>query len=187
MQPDKRLLDHPFYQQWERGEITRGQLADYAAAYQAFMDRVPTYWTRVLEGLGADDDRGRAIVEDERRHAELWAEWSQGLELPDEPAPLSGLFEALEGMTAAELAGAIHAYEVQQPAVAETKRAGLLEHYGVATEALEFFDEHVEGEAEHIAYGARLRETCDDPGSFDRGFDRGAEAVYHSLDAFVAG
>jgi pyrroloquinoline-quinone synthase len=184
MHPEKRLLDHPFYEAWERGDVTTDQLADYAAAYQTFMDRVPGYWKRVLDGLSVEDPRGDAVVAEEREHADLWAAWRADLpETADAPA-LTVLFEALDGMSPSELAGALHAYETQQPAVAETKKAGLVEHYGFAADELAFFDEHVD-EDEHIAFGAEIREEHADAAAFDRGFRQGAEAVYHSLDAFA--
>lgn len=184
MQPEKRLLDHPFYEAWERGDVTTDQLADYAEAYQAFMDRVPVYWRRVLDGLDVEDPRGEAVVAEEREHADLWAEWRSDLPEAGDAPELTALFEALDGMSPSELAGALHAYETQQPEVAETKNAGLVEHYGFSEDDLAFFDEHVE-EDEHIAFGAELREEHADAAAFDRGFRRGADRVYHSLDAFA--
>lgn len=220
MQPEPRLLDHQFYEAWERGDVSEEQLGEYATAYQAFMDRVPTYWRRVLDGLDVPEDgTGAAIVAEEREHADLWANWRSEItesgssaypatpdtpDTPDstvspgstvspdaipsdEPPELADLFEALEGMSPSELGGALHAYETQQPAVAETKKAGLLEHYGFdAGDDLAFFDEHAEGEDEHIAFGEEIRERHADTEAFDRGFERGAERIYHSLDSFAA-
>jgi len=183
VEPD--VLEHPFYQAWNRGEITTEQLASYGEAYQQFMDRVPTFWERILDDLGVDDETGETIVDEEREHAELWKEWR--VELPDVnrvPA-LRALLEGLEGMSASELAGALHAYEVQQPGVCETKREGLREHYGFDEEPLTFFEEHVDGEEEHIAFGRKIREKYADAEAFDRGFEQGAQLVYRSLDAFV--
>lgn len=185
MQPDRQLLDHPFYEAWECGEVNREQLADYAASYQRFMDRVPNYWQRVLDGLEVEDPRGGAIVDEERQHAELWEQWRVELPGTTDPPTLTDLFEALEGMSPSELAGALHAYETQQPAVAETKKGGLLEHYGFDEGELAFFDEHIEGEDEHIAFGADVREEYADTVAFDRGFRRGANVIYRSLDAFA--
>lgn len=186
MEPDKRLLDHEFYQAWERGDVTEEQLADYATAYQKFMDTVPEYWQQVLTGLEIDDPQGAEIVAEEQEHATMWEEWRGGLPEVSDAAELNSLLSALDEMTPAELAGAIHAYEVQQPEVAETKKAGLIDHYGFDEDELAFFDEHIEGEDEHIAFGAAIREKCSDPDAFDRGFQKGANRIYHSLDAFTA-
>lgn len=184
MHPEPRLLDHPFYEAWECGDVSADQLASYAAAYQRFVDRIPTYWKQVLDGLDVDDSTGEVIVEEERTHAELWEQWRDDLPEPSETPELAGLFAALDRMSPAELAGALHAYETQQPAVAETKKAGLREHYEFATGDLAFFEEHVEGEDEHIDFGTRIREEYADAADFDRGFRLGADRIYHSLDHF---
>lgn len=186
MELKKELLEHPFYQAWNDGEITEAQLASYAAAYQTFMNRVPTYWKRVIEGLDVKDDRADGLVAEESDHAELWSEWRSELpEVEDAPA-MRNLFDGLDEMSPSALAGALHAYEVQQPDVAATKRKGLVEHFGFDEDALDFFDEHVENEDDHIAFGKALRENVADTEAFDHGFQKGSELVYNSLDAFMA-
>lgn len=185
MQPEPRLLDHPFYEAWERGDVSAEQLASYASAYQAFVDRIPGDWERVLDGLDVDDPRGETVVDDECRHADLWERWREDLPEPTETPELRELFDALDRMEPAELAGAIHAYETQQPAVAETKKTGLLAHYDGAEQDLTFFDEH-ESEDDHVELGTRIREEYADPAAFDRGFRTGADRIYHSLDHFVS-
>lgn len=183
MQPEPRLLDHPFYEAWERGDVSTEELTNYAAAYGAFVERIPADWERVLEGLDVDDPTGETVLEEERHHAELWERWRAQLPEPTDPPELSDLFAALDGMSPSELAGALHAYEIQQPAVAETKKAGLLEHYEFGNVDLTFFDEHVE-EDDHIALGSEIREDHADTAAFDRGFRLGADRIYHSLDHF---
>ncbi len=185
MQPDKQLLDHPFYQAWEDGDVTTEQLAEYGTAYSEFMDRVPGYWERVLNELDVSDAQGEEVVAEELEHATLWQSWIEHFPEPSQAPQLSDLFDSLEGMSASELAGALHAYELQQPEVAQTKKAGLVEHFDVPETDLDFFDEHMD-EAEHIAFGEYIREEYADTAAFDRGFERGAERVYHSLDAFTA-
>lgn len=182
----KRLLDHPFYQAWEKGEVTEEQLADYGEAYQEFMEAVPGLWQKVLDGLDVDDPTGDEVVADEKEHAELWEEWRAELPEADEAPRLADLLDGLVEMGPAELAGALHAYELQQPEVAETKKQGLIEHYGFDVDNLEFFDEHAEGEEEHLAFGRKIRDEYADAEAFTEGFNRGAELVFHSLDAFVA-
>jgi pyrroloquinoline-quinone synthase len=180
-----RLLDHPFYQAWNRGEITREQLADYAAAYQVFMEKVPALWDRVLEGLDIDDETGDEIVAEETEHVELWAQWRRQMPAADDAPQMTALFQGLDAMDPSELAGALHAYEVQQPEVAETKKDGLMNHYGVDAKHLDFFDEHAEEEEDHILFGKKVRNEWADTEAFDRGFQKGAELVYNSLDNFV--
>ncbi len=185
MQPDTRLLDHPFYQAWNQGKVTEEQLANYAGAYQSVMDRIPQLWMRIVDGLSVDDPQAEEIIAEEQAHAELWTAWREALPAPTEQEGLADLHAALDDMSPAELAGALHAWEVQQPGVAETKKQGLLEHYNGADQDLTFFDEHIEEEDEHIAFGEHIREQHADTAAFDRGFQHGAQVMYHSLDAFV--
>lgn len=185
MELEHQLLDHPFYQAWDRGEVTEEQLANYADAYQSVMDRIPLLWRRVLDGLDIDSPTGETIVAEEQEHAELWEQWRAKLPDATRDEELAALHDALDAMSPSELAGALHAWEVQQPGVAETKKEGLLTHYGFTADEMAFFDEHIEEEDEHIAFGEAIREQHADTAAFDRGFRRGARVMYHSLDAFV--
>lgn len=185
MELAKEMLNHPFYQAWNDGEISQDQLAQYAVAYQEFMDRVPNYWNQVLDGLGIDEEQGDEVVVEETEHSELWRQWRVQLPAKEDAPMLSDLFNALEEMSASELAGALHAYEVQQPDVADTKREGLVDHYGFSADNLDFFDEHAENEDDHIAFGQKIRNRYADTEAFDRGFKIGSTLFFHSLDAFV--
>ena len=44
----KRLLDHPFYRRWEAGEVTLGELADYASQYRHFESYLPNFLGELL-------------------------------------------------------------------------------------------------------------------------------------------
>ncbi|MFB6351058.1 MAG: hypothetical protein ABEN55_05255 [Bradymonadaceae bacterium] len=125
MKLKQELLDHPFYQAWIAGEVTEAQLASYAASYQTFMNRVPTYWKRVVEGLDVKETAADEVVAEESDHAELWSEWRSELPEADDVPAMNDLFDGLDEMSPSELAGALHAYEVQQPTVAATKRSGV--------------------------------------------------------------
>ena len=41
------LLKHPFYQLWNKGELTRESLAEYAKQYYAHVEAFPTYLSGV--------------------------------------------------------------------------------------------------------------------------------------------
>ena len=71
-----KLLEHPFYQSWTKGEITIPQLSAYAAAYTEFIDRVPHLWQRVTDNLGINGAESSAIIAEETEHANLWRLWS---------------------------------------------------------------------------------------------------------------
>ncbi len=176
-----RLLDHPFYQSWQHGNVTVEQLSRYAESYAELIATMPSCWERIGRELGADT---AAIAADEYHHIALWQWWARRLPRPERAPRLTAAIEMCRNLPAAELLGAIHAFEVQQPDVARTKRDGLLAHYGFHATDLAYFDAHID-EAEHIAFGAALARAQDEA-AVGRGFARGAEVFYHSLDAFVA-
>ena len=47
----RRLLEHPFYRRWEAGEVSMGELADYAAQYCHFEDYLPGFLTTLVASL----------------------------------------------------------------------------------------------------------------------------------------
>src|SRR4030081_2290105 len=53
----KRLLTHPFYLAWTRGELSRAALADYARQYYHHVAVFPTYLSAVH--AGSDDQPTR--------------------------------------------------------------------------------------------------------------------------------
>lgn len=177
-----RLLDHPFYRQWTHGEVRPEQLSRYARSYAGFIDRMPTYWQRIGDALGADV---AAVIADESEHAVLWGQWSAGLPAVTDAPRMDEVLDLFATLPADGLLGAVQAFEVQQPEVARTKRDGLLQHYGLGEQDVRYFDAHLREEA-HIALGARIAATLPRREGYDAGFRRGAEALYRSLDLFLA-
>lgn len=184
MELKHKLLDHPFYQAWTKGEITKEQLAKYHSSYNEFITEMPNFWQKVIDGFGENSTFASKVVKDETEHIDLWQEWSSKLPITNEFPSMSDLNQELNTMTTSELLGAIQAFEVQQPEVAETKKAGLLEHYGYEASELTYFDDHMEEEA-HIAFGKSLAKRFADKKEFERGFNRGAELFYNALDKYL--
>ncbi len=184
MTAQPRLLDHPFYRAWMNGVVPVGTLAAYHRSYDEFIRRIPLYWQRVVDAFQPEFPGAHPVVEEERHHVLLWERW--GCHLPQEAGypRLTPLFDALDSMNPSELLGALQSLEIQQPEVAQTKKEGLLRHYAIPEESLAYFDEHM-NEERHIAYGRMLADRFADSGGFTRGFSRGAELLYRSLDPFV--
>src|SRR5687768_11756947 len=82
---ERSILKHPFYQAWERGELTREQLATYAGIYYPHVRAFPLY----LEAAMAltTDDAVHAELEDNLHdelgnpapHDELWLDFAEGV------------------------------------------------------------------------------------------------------------
>lgn len=179
-----RLLDHPFYKAWTCGEINAEQLGKYHKSYSEFIEMMPIFWEKALKGLNCENPKGKEVINDEKSHIPLWQLWS--CELPEfsEFPKMTGIINSFESMSASELLGAIHAFEIQQPEVAKTKKQGLIEHYGVDAEKLTYFDEHM-NEAEHIRFAMEIADKYADKQEFERGFSIGSELIYNGLDMFM--
>ena len=169
----RSILRHPFYVAWQRGELTRGQLATYATLYWPHVAAFPGYLESVIEQT--DDPLVRRELEanlsDERSrpkpHPELWLDFAEELGLARED--VSGVpphasakkmvktFTRLAHVGVAEGITALYAYEVQQPDVSRQKQEGLRCHYGVQSrKALAYFEVHAEAD---IAHSRGERET----------------------------
>lgn len=179
-----KLLDHPFYQAWNEGAITQEQLAKYAASYGEFITEMPHLWQNVLDQLGATDEGGQAIVKEEQEHTDLWRSCFTRLLPVDNHPGMGDVIAKIHALSPSAQLGVIHAFEVQQPEVAKTKKEGLLKHYGFTEAECKYFDEHM-NEAEHIAYGQQLADEKAVQEEFQHGFAYGSKLIYDSLDRFL--
>ncbi len=183
MELNKRLLEHPFYQSWSKGTVTMDQLAKYSKSYADFIELMPSYWERITTGLNANTEDSLKIINEEKSHIELWSQWSDLLPATDTYPKMTELLNAFELMSPSELLGAVHAFEIQQPEVAVTKKEGLLKYYGYNESDLNYFDEHV-NEQDHIDFGDKLKPMANQQ-EFINGFNVGQELIYSGLDLFV--
>jgi len=170
----RRLLDHPFYNAWSKGELTREALQTYAAQYYHWVMAFPT-WLSATHANAADFELRQEILEnliDEERgpenHPELWLRFCDALGLDRDAVRRVELLpetrQAIESMRtlsrwmppAASLA-ALYAYESQQPEVMKTKREGLRDHYKI-TSGHEYFDVHETLDVAHSAGEAAMIE-----------------------------
>src|SRR5439155_21309250 len=121
------VLEHPFYVRWERGELSRDELARYAGEYRhavvALADAATT----------AAPIAGPRHAEEEAGHIELWDDFAAeaGADTGHEPlaetATRSSSWRAGDDPLGA--AAILYAVEARQPAISETKLAGLEPHY----------------------------------------------------------
>jgi pyrroloquinoline-quinone synthase len=155
------VLEHPFYQRWSRGELTLDELAAYAGQYRH----------AVAALAAASDDAARAggpelsaHASEERSHLDLWDDFVRAVGGDPEADPLPETDAcarswARPGRSFEAVLVALYAIESGQPAVAETKRAGLREHYGIDDPtALAYFDVHATRDHEHAALERALLE-----------------------------
>lgn len=174
------MLKHPFYQLWSAGKLDVEVLRKYAKQYYAHVKAFPTYVSAthshcddvvvrqmLLENL-IEEERG------ENNHPELWMRFAEGLGLTRDEVKNAELLPStvdsvnrLKALTQSEDyrrgVAALYAYESQIPEVAQTKRSGLKEFYGIEdSRAVSFFTVHEAADEWHREIELKvLSEACE--------------------------
>jgi pyrroloquinoline-quinone synthase len=161
------LLQHPFYQAWSKGELTRDELREYASEYWHHVSAFPTYLSALHTRL-EDAPLRRTILEnlaDEeglpagRAHSDLWMDFGAGMGAdssavrsralqPETTALIEHFRTAMQGAPASALA-ALYTYESRVPAIARTKAEGLKQHYGADNATARYFTLHQTADVHH--------------------------------------
>jgi pyrroloquinoline-quinone synthase len=139
------VLKHPFYERWERGELTHEELAFYAGEYRHAV-------VAVAQAAAATGEAEHACEEAE--HVALWDEFAAAVEAPLDREPTPETAECAVAWSPDERFQALavlYAVESAQPAISRTKLAGLVDHYGFDGDdsAAEYFRLHAELDLEH--------------------------------------
>ena len=155
------LNEHPFYQAWRAGTLPVERLAEYSAEWAPFIAALDRGWDRIGEP---------AYAAEEREHDELWARFraalgaaAQGeMRRPQSRTLLAVGENAFASVP--EALGALYSFEVQQPATAQSKLAGLDEHYaGTVDEGgREYFRAHAVETDEPAMLASRIEQLSDD-------------------------
>lgn len=153
------VLEHPFYERWSAGELSREELARYSGEYR---HAVVALADAAAATARAADPRLRPQLEahaaEEATHVALWDGFvrATGGDATVPPNPESAeCARAWKGDDERSLLGglvALYAIESGQPAISETKLAGLREHYGIEDgEGTAYFELHGTLDHEHAA------------------------------------
>jgi pyrroloquinoline-quinone synthase len=167
------VLEHPFYQRWSAGELTRSELAEYAAQYRHAV-------VALADAAAAAGDEEHA--REEREHVGLWDQFAAGCGSVAAEANAETV-ECAQSWTAGddrlERLAVLYAIESVQPAISKTKLEGLVEHYGFEEgPATEYFELHAERDFEHAAASRELIEKLATDADVERLAAR-AEAAAH--------
>lgn len=198
------LLKHCFYLRWQEGKVSLPELQGYAKEYYPFEKEFPCF-VSAIHSRCENPELRKQLLENllheehgDKNHRVLWMQFAQGLGVAtqdvethfhsDETEFLLRTFRKhatsdniIDGLAA------LYAYEQQQPEVAGTKIQGLVQHYGIESDAtLEFFRAHQKYDVEHSrTEGELLQRLCRDEASEQRALDVAAEtcrALYEFLD-----
>jgi pyrroloquinoline-quinone synthase len=183
------LLQHPFYQAWSKGELTRDELREYASEYWHHVSAFPTYLSALHARL-EDAPLRRTVLEnlaDEeglpagRAHSDLWMDFATGMgaeaaevrdrTLQPETAALIAHFRGATQTSPATALASLYTYESRVPAIARTKAEGLKQHYGADKVTARYFTIHQTADVHHATV---WRDAIE------------AELVAHPEDADVA-
>ena len=160
------VLRHPFYVRWSEGSLTREELALYAAQYAHVVEALADGTRRAAEL--APSPLAEEHAAEEEAHVTLWAEFAAAVgATEDDPLPeTSECVSAWAGPDRDLLPTltALYAVESAQPAISETKRAGLVDRYGFEPgPATAYFDLHAVRDLEHARAGREtIAELLDD-------------------------
>jgi pyrroloquinoline-quinone synthase len=159
------VLEHPFYQRWSAGELSRDELARYSGQYRHATAAIARLSATVAESA-PESERAelRRHAEEEEAHIALWDGFvaEMGGEVAAAPTPETQ--ECVDAWTAADgrLAQFVRLYAIEsgQPAISQTKREGLAAHYGIGDgPGNEYFRVHEHADVEHAAEGRSLIEA----------------------------
>lgn len=169
-----RMLDHPFYRDWNAGMLSREALRSYAVQYYQFVSAFPTLLSATHANtphLSVRQELLENLIEEERgegNHPGLWMKFARALGVSDaEAASADQLPETREAIATLrsiardgsylEGIAALYGYESQIPEVAGVKIDGLRRFYGVTEpDAVSFFTVHREADVEHSGAERRL-------------------------------
>jgi pyrroloquinoline-quinone synthase len=164
----RNILEHPFYTRWERGELTREELATYAGEYRH----------AVVALAGAAETAaplaGSEHADEERAHIALWNEFASALDADVAYPPKDETARCADAWTSAddplEALAILYAIEAGQPAVSRTKLDGLVEHYGFeeTDDGTAYFRLHAELDHRHAAESRELLERHTAPADENR-------------------
>jgi pyrroloquinoline-quinone synthase len=164
----RNILEHPFYTRWERGELTRAELGEYAGEYRHAVQALAAVAEAAAPLAGAEH------ADEERAHVGLWDEFAAELDADLERSPHAETRHCTAAWTSAEdpleALAILYAIEAGQPEVADTKLAGLVEHYGFegSGDGTAYFRLHAERDHEHAADSRALLERHATPADEER-------------------
>lgn len=159
------VLEHPFYQRWSAGELSREELATYAGQYRHATAAIARLSASLAESAPeAERAELRRHAAEEEAHVALWDGFVEAVGGEVAAVPTAETRECVERWTGGDdrLSRLVRLYAIEsgQPAISRTKREGLVAHYGVGDgPGNEYFRVHETADVEHASEGRALIEA----------------------------
>ena len=164
---ERSLLNHPFYQTWSDGELTREALAGYSKEYYQLVKAVPIFMTQIMDHIPKHlYDEFDFNQQEELSHIKLWERFANGLNISFEELnsyealyttnhAISGIHSLMSSYVSGSTA--MYALEKEIPKISRIKLEGLAEFYGITNEEVtKYFKEHMEADIRHTASWKRV-------------------------------
>lgn len=199
---EKNMLDHPFYQAWNKGELPVEVLQRYSEQYFHLESEFPHFLTRAhasSEKFDVRQEITQNLYDEENgpeNHRELWLRFGEGVgaereamiesvRLPETQAAIDA-FNRASDSSDLEGVAALAAYESQLPDVSVSKVNGLKEHYNITDKrTTRFFDLHGIVDIAHADAWWRILDTYTNEENKQKivdGVRAGRDALWGFLD-----
>lgn len=159
------VLEHPFYERWSAGTLRSEELRLYSGQYRhAVLALAGASKAAAEKAQGGHRQGLLRHAEEESSHVELWDDFVTATGGERDASALPQTAACVDAWTAGEdlveHLAVLYALEASQPAISETKRAGLREHYGFeeGSRGLSYFDLHATLDVEHAHQAGALIE-----------------------------
>jgi pyrroloquinoline-quinone synthase len=159
------VLEHPFYQRWSAGELTREELASYSGQYRHATAAIAGLSASIAESAPESERDGlRRHAAEEEAHISLWDGFVEAVGGDAAAAPTAETRGCVEAWTTEDdrLGQLVRLYAIEsgQPVISRTKRKGLAAHYGIGDgPGNEYFRLHEKADVHHAAEGRSLIEA----------------------------
>ena len=163
----KHLLNHPFYETWNAGELSHEAIKEYSAQYFKHVSSFPRYLSSIHSNCNDLKTRQMLLdnlIDEERgseNHPELWMRFAEGMGNSRQSVENKKAMQEIEELVATFYSlskseqyhvglAALYCYESMQPEISETKKDGLQRFYGIKDEkTLKFFTVHMHADKWH--------------------------------------
>ena len=164
---ERSLLNHPFYQAWSDGKLTRESLTGYSKEYYQLVKAVPIFMTQLMDHIPLTSyDELDFHQQEEFSHVGMWERFASGLGvsridllnydgLDKTNHAISGMYHLMGKLESG--VAAMYAFEKEIPKISQIKLEGLAEFYGLTSEDItKYFKEHMEADIRHTASWKKL-------------------------------
>jgi pyrroloquinoline-quinone synthase len=159
------VLEHPFYQRWSAGELSREELARYSSQYRHATAALARLCADVADSA-PEEERAelRRHADEEKAHIALWDGFVEAVGGEVGAEPTAETQECVDTWSAGEdrLSKLVRLYAIEsgQPAISRTKREGLAAHYEIGDgPGNEYFRVHEIADVGHATEGRSLIEA----------------------------